>query len=118
MEITTNRRRRFSNADKLKLIKSHFSDGVSIDELGRRHAIHPTLLYRWRREFLSSLDSRDELSPSPARALQLRRRIRAIDSRIARLNDDVAYLKKLLDVLDNTSGAGDGLHLTPDSDYA
>ena len=113
-----NRRRRFSHANKLKLLKSHFSDGVSIDELCQRHAIHPTLLYRWRREFLSSLDSRDELSPSPVRALQLRRRIRAIDSRIARLNDDVAYLKNLLDALDSTSAAIDGLPLTPGSDDA
>jgi transposase-like protein len=108
-------RRRFSNADKLKLLKAHFSDGVSIDELCSRHAIHPTMLYRWRRAFLSGLDSPAESSASPARAMQLRRRIKAIDSRISRLNDDVAYLKKILAASDDGSAAPDEVSLNPEA---
>ncbi|MBI1177040.1 transposase [bacterium] len=101
METTNNRRRKFSNADKLKLLKSHLHDGVSIDELCRRHSIHPTLLYRWKREFLSSLDSSNEHLPSPARTIVLRQRIKAIDARIERLKDDLASLREQLEVLSN-----------------
>lgn len=91
------RRRRFSKSEKLRLLRHHFSDGASIEELSRRHQLHPTLLYRWRREFLARLDSRDESSSTRARALVLRRRIRAIDSRIARLHSEVDSLRGLLE---------------------
>jgi len=114
----SNRRRRFSNADKLKLLKEHFSDGVSIEALCHRHAIHPTMLYRWRRAFLASLDSRDEAAPSPARTVQLRRRIKAIDSRIARLNDDVAYLRKVMVALDDSAASSHEVPLNPEAYHA
>jgi transposase len=43
------RRRRFSGADKLRLVAEAFRPGAVVVEVARRHRIDESLLYRWRR---------------------------------------------------------------------
>jgi transposase len=45
----TERRRRFSNADKLRLVAEAFRPGAVVIEVARRHQVDESLLYRWRR---------------------------------------------------------------------
>ena len=43
------RRRRFSDADKLRLVAEAFRPGAVVVEVARRHQVDESLLYRWRR---------------------------------------------------------------------
>lgn len=43
------RRRRFSDAGKLRLIAEAFRPGAVVLEVARRHQVDESLLYRWRR---------------------------------------------------------------------
>jgi transposase len=43
------RRRRFLDADKLRLIAEAFRPGAVVVEVARRHQLDESLLYRWRR---------------------------------------------------------------------
>src|SRR6266545_745070 len=44
------RRRRWSAAEKLRLVAESVSAGLSVAEFARRHDIHPNLLHIWRRQ--------------------------------------------------------------------
>lgn len=52
VEIITGpaRRRRFSLEEKLRLVEEAFAPGVNASEVARRHGVHGSLLFRWRRQ--------------------------------------------------------------------
>ena len=46
------RRRRWSAADKLRVVEETMYDGESISAVARRNGVAPNLLYRWRKLML------------------------------------------------------------------
>ena len=44
------RRRRWSTAEKQRLVADSVSSGLSVAEFARRHDVHPNLLHAWRRQ--------------------------------------------------------------------
>jgi hypothetical protein len=41
-------RRRWTMAEKLRIVKESLAEGVNVTEVARRHDIHPHLLHAWR----------------------------------------------------------------------
>ncbi len=54
-------RRRFSDDDKARIVSEAMMPGASVGEVGRRHRVCSSLIYRWRRKLL-----RDGLAPEAA----------------------------------------------------
>ena len=54
-------RRRFTDDDKARIVSEAMLPGASVVDVGRRHRVCPSLIYRWRRRLL-----RDGLAPEPA----------------------------------------------------
>ncbi|PAX06305.1 transposase [Sphingomonas lenta] len=54
-------RRRFSDDDKARIVSEAMLPGASVGEVGRRHRVCSSLIYRWRRKLL-----RDGLALEPA----------------------------------------------------
>ncbi len=54
IEIMTDggRRRRWSAADKLRIVEETMFEGESISAVARRNGVAPNLLYRWRKLML------------------------------------------------------------------
>lgn len=48
------KRRRWTAAEKLRIVLAGMQDEVEISELCRREGINPTMYYGWRRKLLSS----------------------------------------------------------------
>ncbi len=48
------RRRRWDDADKLSLVARAFAPGAVVSHVARAVDVHPSQLYRWRREFGSA----------------------------------------------------------------
>lgn len=48
--ITGRERRRFSEAEKLRLVDAAFRPGVRVADFARREGVDVSLLYRWRRQ--------------------------------------------------------------------
>ena len=44
------RRRRWTTADKLRLIAESSASGLSLADFARRHDVHPNLVHAWRRQ--------------------------------------------------------------------
>ena len=53
MEIVTRRERRrsWSDEEKLRFVREAEASGLSVAEFARRHDLYPQQLYTWRREF-------------------------------------------------------------------
>lgn len=56
VEVITGRerRRRFTDEEKLRLVEDAFRPGATATEVARRHGVDVSLLYRWRRQFFGS----------------------------------------------------------------
>jgi transposase len=48
------KRRRWSAADKLRIVLAGMQPNVEVSELCRREGIHPTQYYGWKKQLLSS----------------------------------------------------------------
>jgi transposase len=46
----TGRRRRFSDADKARVVEETFAPGAVVSEVARRHGLSPQQLFGWRRQ--------------------------------------------------------------------
>jgi transposase len=44
-------RKSYSKEEKLEIVKLSLDDDISIDDLGKRYAIHPNSIYKWRKEY-------------------------------------------------------------------
>ena len=44
------RRRRWTSAEKLRMIEESLAPGARVSEVARRHDVHPNLLHLWRRQ--------------------------------------------------------------------
>ena len=44
------RRRRWSAAEKRRIVEESLAVGASVAEIARRHDVHPNLLHGWRRQ--------------------------------------------------------------------
>src|ERR1700761_7384766 len=44
------RRRRWTSAEKARIVEASLAPGASVAEVARRHDVHPNLLHLWRRQ--------------------------------------------------------------------
>jgi transposase len=60
-------RRRFSDNDKARIVSEAMMPGATVTEVGRRHGVCGSLIYRWRRALVGSSMARTARSlPAPA----------------------------------------------------
>ena len=50
MEYSSSRRKHFTQEKKQLIINEHYSSGISIPVLARKHGVHAITLYSWKRQ--------------------------------------------------------------------
>jgi transposase len=48
------RRRRFSSEDKVRILRLHLVEKVPVSHLCDEQGLHPTLFYKWQKEFFEN----------------------------------------------------------------
>ena len=101
-EIITDggRRRRWSSAEKLRIVEETLEDGASISVVARRNGVAANLLYRWRRLMLDGgavAVSEDDDVTSNRAVRQMEDRIRELERQLGRKTLEVEILKEALD---------------------
>ncbi|HEX2219948.1 MAG TPA: IS3 family transposase [Gemmatimonadales bacterium] len=102
IEIITDggRRRRWSAAEKLRIVEGTLDERESISVVARRNGVAPNLLYRWRRLMLEggsvAVTGDDEVTSNKA-VRQMEDRIRELERQLGRKTLEVEILKEALD---------------------
>ncbi len=102
IEIITDggRRRRWTAAEKLRIVEEALDDRASISVVARRNGVAPNLLYRWRRLMLeggSVAVSEDDDVTSNKVVRQMEDRIRELERQLGRKTLEVEILREALD---------------------
>lgn len=91
------RRRRWSTADKIKLIERTTQPGMSVSRVARRAGITPSMLFQWRARLRDG-----ELRPTAKdgdgsqRVRELERRVRELERHLGRKTMEAEILKEVL----------------------
>jgi transposase len=102
IEIITDggRRRRWSAAEKLRIVEETLDERESISAVARRNGVAPNLLYRWRRLMLEggsvAVTGDDEVTSNRA-VRQMEDRIRELERQLGRKTLEVEILKEALE---------------------
>ena len=94
------RRRRWSAADKLRIVEETMYDGESISAVARRNGVAPNLLYRWRKLMLeggSIAVAADDSVTGNKTVRDMEARIRELERQLGRKTMEVEILKEALD---------------------
>jgi len=93
-------RRRWSAAEKLRIVEEALYDGESISAVARRNGVAPNLLYRWRKLMLeggSIAVTGDDSVTSNKTVREMEARIRELERQLGRKTLEVEILKEALD---------------------
>src|SRR5690554_606189 len=102
IEIITDggRRRRWSAAEKLRIVEETLDETASISVVARRNGVAPNLLYRWRRLMLEggavAVSGDDDVTSNRA-VRQMEDRIRELERHLGRKMLEVEILTEALD---------------------
>ena len=102
IEIITDggRRRRWTAAEKLRIVEETLDDRASISVVARRKGVAPNLLYRWRRLVLegeSVAVTEDDDVTSNKVVRQMEDRIRELERQLGRKTLEAEILREALD---------------------
>ncbi len=102
IEIITDggRRRRWSAAEKLRIVEETMFEGESISAVARRNGVAPNLLYRWRKLMLeggSIAVAADDSVTGNKTVRDMEARIRELERQLGRKTMEVEILKEALD---------------------
>ena len=94
------RRRRWSAAEKLRIVEETLDERASISIVARRNGVAPNLLYRWRRLMLDGgavAVSEDDDVTSNRTVRQMEDRIRELERHLGRKTLEAEILREALD---------------------
>ena len=94
-------RKHFSPQQKVKIIKMHLVEGVSLSDVCDKHGIHPSVFYRWQKAFferghLAFENSDGKDSKAEKKITALKQKIADKNEVLAELMEEHVALKKNL----------------------
>src|SRR5919205_4120431 len=103
VEVITSvqRRRRWSAAEKVRLVEEAMQPNSSVSFVARRYGISPSLLFSWKRRMLEGghqAVQADEEVVGTSRVRALERRVRDLERLLGRKTMEVEILKEALDL--------------------
>jgi transposase len=96
------RRRRYSAAEKVAILKRHLVDKEEVSKICEELKLHPTLFYDWQKKFFDNgvkafeAEARAEEQQLKTKINRLEERLRDRDEVLAELMQDHVALKKSL----------------------
>jgi transposase len=94
-------RRRWSVADKVRMVEEASLPGMNVSYVARKYGIAPNLLFRWRKlmsEGGKVAVQADEQVVSASEAKSLKKRVRELERILGKKTMEVEILKEALDI--------------------
>jgi transposase len=94
-------RRRWSVADKVRMVEEASLPGMNVSYVARKYGIAPNLLFRWRKLMSDGgkvAVQADEQVVSASEAKSLKKRVRELERILGKKTMEVEILKEALDI--------------------
>ena len=103
VEVITSvqRRRRWSTAEKVRLVEETMQPGSSVSFVARRYGLSPSLLFRWKRRMIEGgheAVAADEDVVGTSKVRELEKRVRDLERMLGRKTMEAEILKEALDL--------------------
>lgn len=85
-------RRHFTGKEKVEVLRLHLLEGVPVSEVCERHGLHPTVFYRWQKEFFENGTAAFEGNGTDATGRKLEKEIEALRTKLARKDEVIAEI--------------------------
>lgn len=99
--VASVQRRRWTLAEKLRIVEESSQPGMSVSYVARKHGIAPNLLFRWRKLMTeggkTAIRANDQVV-SAAEARAMKKRIRELERLLGRKTMEVEILKAAIEV--------------------
>ena len=99
--VASVQRKRWTLAEKLRIVEESSQPGMSVSYVARKHGIAPNLLFRWRKLMSeggkTAIKANDQVI-SAAEARSMKKRIRELERLLGRKTMEVEILKEAIEV--------------------
>jgi transposase-like protein len=89
--VLAGKRRKFSGEDKVRILKRHLVDKVPVSDLCDEQGLHPTLFYKWQKEFFENgalvFERKDDV-----KSRQLEKKNAALKTKLAHKDEVIAEI--------------------------
>jgi transposase-like protein len=89
--VLAGKRRKFSGEDKVRILKRHLVNKVPVSDLCDEQGLHPTLFYKWQKEFFengaSVFERKDDV-----KSRQLEKKNAALKTKLAHKDEVIAEI--------------------------
>ena len=88
------KRNNYSAQEKVAILKRHLLEKVPVSDLCDEHGIHPTVFYRWQKEFFENGAAAFEArgSRTDGKTRQLEQRVEALQAKLVRKDEVIGEL--------------------------
>lgn len=87
------RRRTFTAAEKVAILRRHLLDGVAVSDLCDEHGLNPTVFYRWQKAFFENGTAAFESRTSGnGRERKLAQQVEALNAKLARKDEVIGEI--------------------------
>ena len=101
--MSNRERRRYSGTEKVKILRLHLLEHRPISEVCEEQGIHPTLFYKWQKEFFENGAAAFERQPGSSMEVEYQMQVTALNEKLQRkaevlseVTEEMVRLKKEL----------------------
>lgn len=84
-------RKHFTAAEKVAILRRHLLDQILVSDLCDEHGIHPTVFYRWQKQFFENGAAAFEYRPRRAQDAASKQ-VAALEEKLVRKNEVLSEL--------------------------
>lgn len=84
-------RKNYTPEQKSGIIKEHLVEKVTVSDLCDKYGLHPTVFYRWQKEFFENAASAFQ-GKKDKHSLKLEKKIQALEEKLGKKNEVLAEL--------------------------
>jgi transposase len=85
------KRNNYTSQEKVSILKEHLLERVPVSDLCDKYSLHPTVFYRWQKEFFEKSVGAFE-SPRDAHSAKLERKVKDLEDKLTRKNEVLSEL--------------------------
>jgi len=85
-------RQNFSPEQKVAILRQHLLEHTPVSDLCGKHKLHPTLFYRWQKQFFENGAAAFNSSTPKANNSHLEQKVTALEAKLQRKNEVLSEL--------------------------